>query len=134
MGGERIMTRSRLWPVLLQLGRVSVAVAAMLAAPSIAQDLDTPRVAMARDKQCEIEVRGKDSIFTVFVTGLVPNETVEVISDSEGEIIQYPARADQKGQYSFVEIPLVRGKQSGIASIAITASRCRLKVSFPWRE
>jgi hypothetical protein len=134
MGGEHIMTCSKLWSIHLRLGKVGAAAAAMLAAPSIAQDLDTPRVAMARDKQCEIEVRGKDSIFTVLVTGLVPNETVEVRSDSEGEIIQYPAQADQKGEYNFVEIPLVKGKQSGIARIAITASRCRLTVSFPWRE
>lgn len=109
-------------------------VAPFLAGPALAQDLDSPRVAKARDKQCVIEVRGKDSAFIVSAFGLVPNEYLEITSESAGEVIQYPANADASGEYHFIEIPLVKGTSSGIARITVTASRCRLRVSFPWRE
>lgn len=104
-----------------------------LAAPSLAQDLDSPRVAKARDKQCVIEVRGRGSAFLVSSFGLVPNEDLEITSESAGEVIQYPANADVSGEYHFIEIPLVKGRSSGIARITVAASRCRLGVSFPWR-
>lgn len=106
----------------------------LLASPSLAQDLDFPRVAKARDKQCEIEVRGRDSSFLVSAFGLVPNEALEITSESAGEVVGYPASADSSGEYHFIEIPLVQGVSSGIARITVEASRCRLNVSFPWRE
>lgn len=120
-------------PILPALGLLSLLVL-LLAGPSLAQDLDSPRVAKARDKNCEVEVRGKDSAFFVSASGLVPNEDIEIISESAGEVIQYPTNADVSGEYHFIEIPLVKGRSSGIARITIAASRCRLNVSFPWRE
>lgn len=107
---------------------------AFLAWPSAAQDLDSPRVAEARDKQCVLEVRGKTSAFLISVSGLIPGESLEITSESEGEILQYPAQANQRGEYDFIEVPLVVGKHSGVARITVASVRCRLKVSFPWRE
>lgn len=101
---------------------------------AFAQDLDRPLVAKSRDKQCEIEVRGKDSSFLVSAFGLVPGEKLAVTSESAGEVVRYTTSADPVGQYHFIEVPLVRGRQSGIARVTIAASRCRLYVSFPWRE
>jgi len=128
------MNRSWHTSLLFRTFVCSALAAGSFPAPSISQDLDSPLVTKARDQRCSIEVRGKDSVFTVHVTGLVPNETVKVTSNSEGESIQYEAQADEVGTYTYIEIPLVTGFHSGIVRITVVASRCRLKVSFPWRE
>ena len=121
------------FPILRTLGLGALLVS-FLASSSLAQDLDSPRVAKAKDRQCEIEVRGKDSSFLVSAFGLVPEETLEITSESAGEVIRYLANAGSSGEYHFIEIPLVKGRHSGIARITVSASRCRLNVSFPWRE
>ena len=111
-----------------------VLLTAFLAHPSAAQDLNSPRIAKAQDKQCVMEVRGKSSAFLISVSGLASNESLEITSNSEGEILQYPAQANERGDYDFIEIPLVVGKHSGVARITVISRHCRLKVSFPWRE
>lgn len=128
------MQRFTSW--LLRLRKVAncVLLTAFLAHPSAAQDLGSPRIAEARDKHCAMEVRGEGSAFLISVSGLVPNERLEITSESEGEILQYPAQANQRGEYDFIEVPLVVGKHSGVARITVASVRCRLKVSFPWRE
>lgn len=118
----------------LSLLGFAAVMASFLAGPLLAQGLDSPRVAKARDKRCVIEVRGRDSAFLVSSFGLVPKEDLEITSESAGEITQYLANADVSGEYHFIEIPLVKGRNSGIARITVLASRCRLSVSFPWRE
>ncbi|WP_066554227.1 hypothetical protein [Croceicoccus bisphenolivorans] len=128
------MPRSDRWKYLALLGGLCVSQAVTPLAPVFGQDLDYPRVALARDHQCQIEVKGTGTVFAIYVTGLVPNETIEITSDSEGEVIRSLAQADERGEHFFIDIPLVKGRSSGIAHIFVTASRCRLKVSFPWRE
>lgn len=128
------MSRSICWPYKARLASWGILLAAIASSPLPAQDLDDPVVAEAADQRCAMEVRGRDSAFYVLVTGLVPNETIEVTSDSEGEILQHPAQADEDGFYFYIEIPLVTGKPKGIARITVVASRCRMQVSFPWRE
>lgn len=128
------MSRSIPCPSKARLASWSILLAALVSSPLPAQDLDDPVVAKAADQRCAMEVRGRDSAFYVLVTGLVPNETFEVTSNSEGEILQHSAQADEDGFYFYIEIPLVTGKSKGIARITVAASRCRMQLSFPWRE
>lgn len=99
-----------------------------------AQNLDVPRIATARDGPCRMEVRGRDSSFLIHVTGLIPGETLTMVSDSEYEIIKDFPKATEDGEYHLILIPLVKGHSRGIVHLSITGSRCRLKTSFPWRE
>lgn len=128
------MSRSICWPSKARLVSWGIQLAAIVSSPLSAQDLDDPVVAKAADQSCAMEVRGRDSAFYVLVTGLVPNEAIEVTSDSEGEVLKHRAQADGGGFYFYIEIPLVTGKRNGIARINVVASRCRMQVSFPWRE
>jgi len=74
------------------------------------------------------------SVVTVRASGFFPDEHLAVTIKSSDEGAQISAQAGHDGSYVSVIAPLVKGKQSGKASIAITSTGCKLKVEFPWGQ
>lgn len=97
-------------------------------------DPDAPVVARASAGPCRMTVFGASPYFMVKVTGLQPNEPLEIISNSEGEVLRQASTAERGGEYLAVVIPFVKGKSFGSATYTVSGRRCRIEASFPWRE
>jgi len=95
---------------------------------------DPPVVARAKAGPCHLTISGQNSSFLAVVTGLTPNEPLKIVSNSEGEVLNWDARAQDDGRYGMILIPLVRGKSFGTARFEVIGQRCRIEASYPWRE
>jgi hypothetical protein len=74
--------------------------------------------------------------FTVLVvlSGLQPNEGLQIDSQSAGEGGAIKTAATDQGTYYSVLLPFVKGKRSGITRWNVTAKLCSIGVEFPWGE
>ena len=95
---------------------------------------EAPVVARARAGPCQLTIAGRTSSFLATVTGLAPNEPLKVMSNSEGEVLNWEATAEDDGSYGVIVVPLVRGKSFGTARLEVIGQRCRIEASYPWRE
>lgn len=91
-----------------------------------------PTIAEARDGACHLWVQGEGEVFAVSVEGLVPGESIEVTSTSDGETIARTKRVREDGTYGTVLFPAVAGESSGWVTFSVTGSRCQLSATFPW--
>ena len=110
----------------------SVLIGWATAAP--AQTFESPVVASARAGPCKMTVRGENTAFLVVVTGLEPGESLQIISNSEGEIRKWTSQAQDDGRFGTIILPLVVGKSFGSANLEVVGKRCRIEASYPWRE
>ena len=99
-----------------------------------ASELDYVRIARATDGRCIAEVKRAGNLYAVNISGLEPGEHFTVLSTSEREEIHIPGEVAAKGVVIVVIAPHVKGYSSGIAHIDFTSRRCRLHVSYPWRD
>ena len=95
---------------------------------------EPPVVARAKAGPCQMTISGADSSFLAIVTGLAPNERLKIMSNSEGEVLNWESTADDDGDYRVIVIPLVIGKSFGTARFEVVGQRCRIEASYPWRE
>jgi hypothetical protein len=79
-------------------------------------------------------ISGQGSSFLVAVTGLAPNEPLKLMSNSEGEVLNWESAAEDDGRFGAILIPLVKGKTFGTARFELVGQRCRIEASYPWRE
>lgn len=93
---------------------------------------DAPVVARVRDGACQMVVSGQFAIFTVEVSGLVPNETLTLESVSNGERMVDNAQAAADGTYLATLFVQVSGYDKGTETVTIQASRCTLSARFAW--
>jgi len=98
------------------------------------QSNDIPVVARSKAGPCQLTILGRDSSFMATVTGLTPNESLKLTSNSEGEIVRWDGKAEDDGRFGVILIPLVTGKSFGIARFELVGQRCRIEASYPWRE
>jgi hypothetical protein len=96
--------------------------------------LDYVKVASASDGPCTAIVKREGPLFSFEVFGLEPGESFPVSSISAGERIDFAATASKDGYYLVVLVPNVKGRSSGIARVEFESRRCRIRVSFPWRD
>lgn len=108
------------------------AAAASPAAPSRVVEELGPIIAEARDGDCHMWVQGEGQVFAVHVEGLVPGESVDVTSTSDGETIHGTQSAHEDGTYGTAIFPAVAGESSGRATFRLRGSRCQLSVTFSW--
>lgn len=92
-----------------------------------------PIVAETWDGSCHLRVQGEGQVFAVTVEGLVPGETIEVTSTSDGEVINVSRRAREDGTYGTALFPAVVGRSSGQVTFSVSGSRCQVSATFPWR-
>ena len=102
--------------------------------PSSAQLPGHPVIATSKAGPCRMTVQGGPSSFIIITTGLEPGEKLQLTSDSEGEVGRWESSADGEGRLAQVIIPLVVGKSFGSARFEVVGKRCRIEVSYPWRE
>ena len=80
-----------------------------------------------------VELKSPDGkVFMVFGEGFEPNEEIDFISTSDGEIVSGKEKADADGRVMFVVLPSVIGKTSGLASITLKGKAGDIKVSYEW--
>lgn len=74
--------------------------------------------------------------FTVLVavSGLQPNENLEIVTHSAEEAATIKAVATDQGKYDLILLPFVKGKRSGITRWDVAAKSCSIGVEFPWGE
>lgn len=70
----------------------------------------------------------------ILVTGLRPNEAVNVETQSENEGGQVKGVANADGVYNAAVFPAVKGKDSGKARFAVNAQSCKVGIEFPWGQ
>jgi hypothetical protein len=97
-------------------------------------ELDYVKIAQARDGPCTATVKRAGNLFSVHIEGLEPGERFEVVSTSEREEIVIPVEVSYKGIVIIVTAPQVKGYTSGIAHIDFESRRCRIHLSYPWRD
>ena len=93
---------------------------------------DGPVVARVRDGGCQMVVSGQFAIFTVEVSGLVPNETLTLESVSNGERMVDNVQAAADGTYLATLFVQVSGYDTGTETVTIQASRCTMSARFAW--
>jgi hypothetical protein len=87
------------------------------------------------DNGCTIDVvrlLPKFELAVVQARGFKPNDEVEMVSDSAGEIQRSKTKANSKGEYLTVMLPAVEGKSSGTDKVSLKSSTCALTASFEW--
>jgi len=104
------------------------------AASAQSQTPESPIVVTAKAGPCVMTVRGEDLAFLIVVTGLLPGETLQITSNSEGEIRKWTSQAQDDGRYGTIILPAVTGKSFGSANLEVVGKRCRIEASYPWRE
>jgi hypothetical protein len=70
----------------------------------------------------------------VLVTGLRPNEDLQIDSRSGDETNHGAGKATDQGTYIAMVAPFVKGQASGKARFDVTATSCKIGVEFPWGE
>lgn len=73
------------------------------------------------------------SVVSIAVNGFQPGEEFSAEQRSENEVGQ-TGKADEKGNYNAIIVPLVKGKRSGKAGFFVTAKSCKIGIEFPWGE
>jgi hypothetical protein len=109
----------------------------MLSSPGLsanASELDYVKIAEATDGRCDVVVKREGRLYSIEIRGLEPDERFDVISTSEREQIVIPVEVSYKGVVLIVIAPQVKGYDSGIAHIDFESRRCKLHVSYPWRN
>ena len=119
---------------LVLFARVAAAAAMGLAAPALAAPDDLLLVAKTRAGPCTMTVEGGPSNFLITVTGLEPDETLALTSNSEGEVMKFEGKAQADGRYATIAVPLVEGKSFGQDTFEVVGRRCRISATFPWKE
>lgn len=115
--------------VIGSLGKVDLA-----RAQSSRGSLDYYRVASATDGRCTDIVKREGLLYSIEVYGLEANETFPMSTLSAGETIRFTATANRDGYYLMILAPNVKNRSSGIAHVEFESARCRIHVSFPWRD
>lgn len=103
-------------------------------ASTAAGPLDYVKVASASDGRCSALAKREGRLYSVEIIGLEPNERFPVYTSSAGETINYTAQANKDGYYLMILGPHVKGRSSGIAHFSFESARCRIHLSFPWRD
>jgi hypothetical protein len=104
------------------------------AATASSQTSESPVVASAKAGPCTMTVRGESVAFLIVVTGLEPGESLQIVSNSEGEIRKWMGQAQDDGRFGTIILPAVIGKSFGSANLQVVGKRCRIEASYPWRE
>jgi hypothetical protein len=99
-----------------------------------ASELDYVKVAEATDGRCDVVVKREGRLYSIEIKGLEPDERFDVISTSERERIVIPVEVSYKGVVIIVIAPQVKGYDSGVAHIDFESRRCKIHVSYPWRD
>lgn len=104
------------------------------AGAATAQAIDSPVVSSAKAGPCTMTVHGEGTAFLIVVTGLEPRESLQIISNSEGEIRKWTGEAQDDGRFGTIILPQVIGKSFGSANVQVVGKRCRIEASYPWRD
>jgi hypothetical protein len=99
-----------------------------------ASELDYVKVAEATNGLCDLVVKREGRLYSIEIRGLEPDERFDVISTSEREQIVIPVEVSYKGEVIIVIAPQVKGYNSGIAHVNFESRRCKMHVSYPWRD
>jgi hypothetical protein len=102
--------------------------------PASDSELDYVKVAEASNGRCTAVVKRQRGLYSVLISGLEPNESFDVISTSEREELVIPVEASTTGLVIIIIAPNVKGYDSGVAHIDFESRRCRIHVSYPWRN
>lgn len=68
------------------------------------------------------------------LTGLQPNEELQINSQSDKQSAQSKSKADDQGRYNTVFFPIIKGMRSGIARFSLVSNSCKVHLEFPWGE
>jgi hypothetical protein len=83
--------------------------------------------------QLTAELAARDgTTFMITGGGFEPNETINMISNSEGEVLPFTVQAGPDGVFHSMELPAVVGKQSGTVSDTATGKKCNLTLKYTW--
>jgi hypothetical protein len=94
-----------------------------------------PSPILSDDQGCHVEVIRGTARFELAIIrgkGFKPNEKFNYTSNSEGEILQKPIKADGKGELFLALGPFVQGKDQGTDEVTFGASGCAPKVKYAW--
>lgn len=65
--------------------------------------------------------------------GFEPGEEVKLASNSENEVQEGVLRANEKGKWTTLVLPVVQGKRKGKVRFEIAGARCKVKASGNWQ-
>ncbi len=94
-----------------------------------------PQPVLQADGGCTLQVVRLLPNFGLAViegTGFKPNEEIKFLSNSAGEKHELKERANAKGEYVTVLLPVVKGKDSGTATVSLNGSACAPSTSLQW--
>ena len=95
----------------------------------------TPLPLLGRDKGCRLEatlMTPHAEIVWLEAEGLPPNESFQFISDTEGVKKQVVGKADAAGKFHTVMLPEAKGKERGMAIVAVKAQGCAPSIKLAW--
>jgi hypothetical protein len=90
---------------------------------------------LGKDAGCSLEVllgTPDGQVAMVRGSGFTPNTSVQISSDSAGEVMTGTWKIDDRGNLTSTVFPHVRGKTSGETTILVKAPGCSPKISFSW--
>jgi hypothetical protein len=87
------------------------------------------------DKGCKLTAllaAPEGNAVLIYGDGFPPNSVVVVQSNSANELKESKHSVDAKGQFRFVDLPYVLGKEAGVLKNSISTKDCSVSVEIPW--
>jgi hypothetical protein len=87
------------------------------------------------DQGCSVEAvraTGKFEAALIRGRGFKPNEKINYVSNSAGEIVEGTVAANAKGEASFALAPFVKSKDRGTDQVTLKSTDCAPSVTFDW--
>jgi hypothetical protein len=101
-----------------------------------ASGLLTPFPAVGMDGSCRIEMtRLAENSEAIFIrgTGFAANAEIQLRGDSAGEVQVRTRKTNAAGQFLYVDMPYVTGKEAGMDTVSVAGgTTCRPSVSLQW--
>src|SRR5258708_2268888 len=87
------------------------------------------------DGTCKLSVEMLEPLYALVALraeGLKLNENLQVTLESGRGGGRLKPKADEQGRWSASVGPYVKGKKEGLTQVELTATSCKVKITFPW--
>jgi len=94
-----------------------------------------PLLAFDTEADCELRIAGNGRFLEVEANGLIPGEALRMtLTNGTMKPLVLGAFANGRGEWSKLYIPFRFGEPGGTVGVSLSASRCTLDASAPWRR
>lgn len=94
-----------------------------------------PLLAFDTESSCELRIAGNGRFVEIGATGLIPGEALHLkLSNGDMKPLVLGGFANSRGEWSKLYVPFRFGAEGGTVAVEMTASRCTLSASVPWKR